>query len=300
MQVRRDNLHLLVHLTFKGMFESFGRSLELVKTSWSILMSDKKLLVFPVLSGIVTIAVILTFLLPLFLADGLTKAIFAGSVTSYAILFAYYVVSYFVVIFFNTALILCVNAKLNGKDMSVGEGLSNAAKHLPAILGWAILSATVGLVLNLLEDRAGFIGDIILSIIGGVWSLITYFVVPVLILEDKGVFDSVKESVSLMQKTWGESIIGSAGMAVIFVIVGVIAGFGVFATIFLDSPVVFGIALALFLILVVLLAVTYSAMQGIFVTALYTYAKTGSVPSAFDKNLIQNAFVPKQPGAGRI
>ena len=99
--------------------------------------------------------------------------------------------------------------------MSVGEGLSNAAQHLPAIIGWAILSATVGLVLNLLEERAGFIGDIVLSIIGGVWSLVTFFVVPVLVLEDKGVIDSVKGSVALIKKTWGESIVGTAGMAVV-------------------------------------------------------------------------------------
>jgi hypothetical protein len=282
------------------MFESIGRSLELVKTSWSILMADKKLLVFPVLSGIVTIVVILTFVLPLIISGAFMSMSSLGPVLYYGLLFAFYVVSYFVVIFFNTALISCVNARLNGKEMSIGEGLSHAAKHLPAIIGWAVLAATVGLILNLLQERAGFIGDIILSVIGGVWSLVTFFVVPVLVLEDKGVFDSLKGSVGLIKKTWGESIVGTAGMAVVFVIIGVIAGLGVLATLFLGNTIVFGAALALFLIFIVLLAVIYSAMQGIFVTALYTYAKTGSVPSAFNADLIQNAFTPKQPGTGNI
>lgn len=260
-------------------------------------MDDKKLLVFPVLSGIVTILVVLTFVLPLFVTGAFATS---GSIISIVYLFLFYVASYFVVIFFNTALISCVNAKLNGKSMTIGEGLSHSAKHLPAIIGWAILSATVGLILHLLEDRAGFIGDIVLAIVGGVWSLITYFVVPVLILEDKGVIDSLKESVGLIRKTWGESIVGSAGMAIVFVAVGVLAGLGVLATMLLGNMVIFGAAVALFLIFIVVLAVVYYAMQGIFVTALYTYAKTGTVPTAFNADLIQNAFLPKQAGPGQI
>ncbi|MDD1694466.1 MAG: DUF6159 family protein [Methanoregula sp.] len=280
------------------MFESIGRSLSLVKTSWDILMDDKKLLVFPVLSGIVTILVVLTFILPILLTGGFMNS---GSIVSIVFLFLFYVASYFVVIFFNTALISCVNARLNGKQMSVGEGLSHSAKHLPAILGWAIIAATVGLILNLLEERAGFIGDIVLAVIGGVWSLVTYFVVPVLVLEDKGVVDSLKESVNLIKKTWGESIVGSASIAIIFVVIGIIAAIGVFGTMLLGNDTVFIIALALFLLLVVILAVVYSAMQGIFVTALYTYAKTGAVPSAFSPDLIKNAFMPKQgSGQGNI
>ncbi|MDD1691290.1 MAG: DUF6159 family protein [Methanoregula sp.] len=273
------------------MFESIGRSLALVKTSWDILMADKRLLAFPVLSGIVTILVVLTFILPILFTGG---SMASGNLVSLVFLFLFYVVSYFVVIFFNTALISCVNARLNGKSMTVGEGLSHAAKHLPSIIGWAIIAATVGLILNLLEERAGFIGDIVLAVIGGVWSLVTYFVVPVLVLEDKGVVDSLKESVNLIRKTWGESIVGSASMAIIFVAIGIIAGIGVFATMMLGNSTVFMAALALFLLLVVVLAVVYSAMQGIFVTALYTYAKTGTVPTAFNPDLIKNAFQPKQ------
>ncbi|MDD1687528.1 DUF6159 family protein [Methanoregula sp.] len=279
------------------MFESIGRSLSLVKTSWDVLIDDKKLLVFPVLSGIVTILVILSFVLPLIVS----KSLFAsGSIIGLVYLFLFYLVSYFVVIFFNTALISCVNAKLNGKSMTVGEGLSASARHLPAILGWAVIAATVGLILNLLEDRAGFIGDIILAMIGGVWSLITYFVVPVLILEDKGVVDSFKESLSLVRKTWGESIVGAASIAIIFVVVGLLGAACVFATLFIAGGILFIPALVLFLLFVVVLAVVYSAMQGIFVTALYTYAKTGTIPSAFSKDQIQNAFMPKQAGPGNL
>jgi len=130
--------------------------------------------------------------------------------------------------------------------------------------------------------------------------LVTFFVVPILILEDKGVVDSVKESVSLMKRTWGESIVGSGSIMLIFVAIGIVGLLFVFALLFIGNMIIFGIALVLFILLVVVLAIVASAMQGIFVTALYTYARTGTVPVAFDKDLIENAFVPKHAGPGNI
>jgi len=263
-------------------------------------MDDKKLLVFPVLSGIVTLMVILTFVLPLLFAGQFLNVTMIGPVLYYGLLFVFYLVSYFVVIFFNTALITCVNARLNGRDMTAGEGLSNAVRHIGSIFAWALISATVGLILQIIHDKAGFIGQIATAIVGGVWSLVTFFVVPILILEDKGVVDSVKESVALIKKTWGESIVGSGSIMLIFVAIGIVGFLLVFATVIVGNMIVFGIAAVLFILLVVVLAIVASAMQGIFVTALYTYARTGTVPAAFDKDLIQNAFVPKQAGPGNI
>ncbi len=276
------------------MFESIGRSIDLFRTSFSILMNDKKLLVFPLLSGIISLIVLATFILPLVIGQVL------GGLFFYSALFAFYLVSSFVVIFFNTALISCVNARLQGREMSIGEGLSNALRHVAPIFGWALLSATVGIILQLIRERGGFVGQIAAGLVGGAWGLVTFFVVPVLVLEDKGVFDAIKESTSLIRKTWGESIIGSGSIMLVFIIIGVLGLLGVFATIFLGSVMVFGIALFLFIALVIVLAVMAAAMQGIFVTALYTYAKTGTVPSAFKSDLIQNAFVQKQAGSGNI
>jgi hypothetical protein len=278
------------------MFESIGRSFTLVKTSWDILMQDKKLLAFPILSGIVSLIVLATFVLPLFLAGSIAAG---SSLIFYGTLFLFYLVSYFVVIFFNTALITCVNAKLNGRTMSVTEGLSAAARHLPSIFAWALISATVGLILHLLQERAGIVGQIVISIIGGAWGLVTFFVVPVLILEDKGVVDSVKESVALVRKTWGESIVGAGSIMLVFFVIGIVAFLAMMGTLIL-VPVLFVPALALFVLLVIILAVVAAAMQGIFVTALYTYARTGTVPSAFDRDLIANAFVAKQGSQGNI
>jgi hypothetical protein len=282
------------------MFERIGRSWELVKASWRILMQDKKLLVFPIISGIVTLIVVLSFILPLILTGGVM-----GRATSgpgwFLYLFLFYVVSYFVVIFFNTGLITCVSARLQGRDATVGEGISNAVRHIVPILAWAVIAATVGIILRTIQNRSGTLGRIALAIAGGVWSLVTIFVIPVLVLEDKGVVDAIKESVALFRKTWGESVAGSLSIGLVFGAIAAVGLLFVFAAFFTGNMAVMILAIALFLVLVAVVSVVSSAMQGIFVTALYTYAKTGNVPVAFDRGLIEGAFVPKagmgfQPG----
>jgi hypothetical protein len=285
------------------MFESIGRSWQLVTASWRILSQDRKLLLFPLLSGIITLLIVASFILPLVLSGAILGQLAAGPAPWYVLLFLFYVVSYFVAIFFNTALITCVHGLLQGRETSIGEGLSNAVRHIGPILLWAIIAATVGIILRTIQDRAGFIGRIAISIVGGIWSLVTIFVVPVLILEDKGVVDAVKESVALFRKTWGESVAGSVSIGVIFGAIVVVGLLGVFAALFFTrSLAVMVLAVALFILLITVVAVVSSAMQGIFVVALYTYAKTGNVPEGFGKGVLENAFVPKQPvfGSGNI
>jgi hypothetical protein len=284
------------------MFERIGRSWQLVKASWRILSQDRKLLVFPVLSGIITLLVVVSFILPLVLSGAVLGQITAGPAPWYVLLFLFYVVSYFVAIFFNTALITCVHALLQGRETSITEGLSNAVRHIGPILAWAIVAATVGVILRTIQDRAGFIGRIAISIIGGIWSLVTIFVVPVLVLEDKGVVASMKESVALFKKTWGESVVGSVSIGVIFGAIVLVGLLGVFAALFTRSITVMILGVAFFILLIAVVSVVASAMQGIFVTALYTYAKTGNVPTGFGKGVLENAFVPKEPvfGSGNI
>ena len=254
-------------------------------------MEDKKLLAFPVLSGIITLLVIATFILPVIFSNGafsLSTNSYPGS--SSCSCFTWSV--YFVVIFFNVGLISCVNARLHGKSMTVTEGLSAAAQRIGSIFAWAVIAATVGLVLHMIEDRAGFLGQVAAGIVGGVWSLVTMFVVPVLVFEEKSVFGSMKESLTLFKKTWGETVVGTFSITLIFVAVGIVGLVLLFATTLLGNSMVFFAALALFIVLVAILAILASAMQGIFVVALYTYAKTGQVPSAFNREMVEGAFAP--------
>ncbi len=279
------------------MFEGISRSIELVKMSWRILMEDKKLLVFPVLSGIVVLLVIATFILPLVFSNG-SLSLSTNSITGIVLVFLFYLISSFVVIFFNVGLIACVYAKIQGREITVSEGLSVAVRHLGSIIAWSFIVATVGLILRMIEDRAGGLGQIAAGLVGGVWSLVTIFVVPVLVFEDKGVVDAMKEALALFKKTWGENAVGILSIGLVFFAVGAVGFLLVLATLLLGNPVVFLAAGALFIVLVAILAILATAMQGIFVVALYTYAKTGRVPAAFDRDLVENAFASQARSAG--
>jgi membrane-anchored glycerophosphoryl diester phosphodiesterase (GDPDase) len=284
------------------MFERIGRSWDLVKASWRILSQDRKLLVFPILSGICTLLVVISFIIPLVLSGAILGQMTAGPAPWYVLLFLFYVVSYFVAIFFNTALITCVYSRLQGRETSISDGLSHAIRHIGSILVWAIIAATVGVVLRAIGERSGIIGRIAVAIVGGIWSLVTIFVVPVLVLEDKGVVDAMKESAALFRKTWGESVVGEVSIGLIFGAIVVMGLLGVLAALLTRSITMMILAVALFILLVAVVAVVATAMQGIFVTALYTYAKTGNVPLAFGRGILEKAFVPKGPvfGSGNI
>ena len=274
------------------MFERISRSLELVKGSWRVLMEDRQLLAFPVLSGAVMLIVIAAFILPLIVSNG-ALSFETGSVTGIVLLFLFYLVSYAVVIFFNAGLVSAVHAQLQGEPVSVREGLSAAGRHLGAILAWAAIAATVGLVLRLVEDREGGLGQVAAGLVGGAWTLVTVFVVPVLVLEERGVADAMKESLELVRRTWGESVAGSLSIGLVFVAIGAVGFVLVLATLLLNNILVVSAAVALYLVLVAVLAILASAMQGVFVVALYLFAKTGRVPDAFDRGLVEGALAPR-------
>lgn len=256
-------------------------------------MSEKKLLVFPLLSGIITLFVIATFILPLIFTGG-AFSLATNSIAGIILLFLFYLVTSFVVIFFNVGLISCVYARLEGKEMTISEGLHVASRNFQAILVWAVISATVGLVLRMIEDRTGAAGGIATALVGGAWSLVTFFVVPVFVFEGKGVVDAIRESWTLFRKTWGESVVGTVSITFVFVAIGIIAFLLVFATLFLGNLIVFISALALFILFIAILAIMASAMQGIFIAVLYRYARTGDVPGGFDLTLLSGAFTRSQ------
>lgn len=256
-------------------------------------MSDRNLLVFPLLSGIVTLFVIATFILPLIFAGG-AFSLATNSIAGIILIFLFYLATSFVVIFFNVGLISCVSARLQGQRMTVREGLQSAFGQIKPILAWAVISATVGLILRIIEDRAGAAGGIATALVGGAWSLVTYFVVPVFVFERKGILDAIRESWTLFRKTWGESVVGTVSITLVFVAIGILAFILALATLFLGNFIVFLSALALFILFIAILAVMASAMQGIFVAVLYMYARTGEVPAGFDRTLLSEAFTRKE------
>ena len=210
----------------------FGRSWELIRLCWGVLQQDKELVVFPIVSGIAVVIVTASFIVP-GIFTGYWES-FVGDngnvpVSMWVLVVLFYLVEYLVIIFFNAALVSAAMVRLKGGDPTLGDGLRGAWSHIGAILGWAAISATVGLVLQALRERGGIGGAIVAGLGGMAWNIITFLVIPVLVVEDVNPIEGIKRSASLLKKTWGEQIIGNAGFGLIFGLIGVaIAVVGIF------------------------------------------------------------------------
>ena len=278
------------------MFAKFAQSWSLVKASASVLRSDKELLLFPLLSALCSLVVAASFFVPAILGGLFTTMREDGqpSVALYAVLFAFYVVQYFVIIFFNSALVGAALIRLRGGDPTVADGFRVAMSKLPAILGYAVISATVGVILRAVQERLGFVGRFVVGLIGLAWTVATFLVVPVLVNHDVGPIDAVKRSAELLKKTWGQNLIGNAGVGIVF-------GFAVFALAIVGGGLIVlaatsGMtslliaAIAVFVVALMLLVLIQAALQGVYSAALYRYAAEGEAGGGFAHELVADAF----------
>ena len=263
-----------------------GRSFLLVQQSYRILMQDKELMVLPVISGATIIAVVggvaFGFGIPL---DGIGRH---QSAALYLPMFVLYVVAYAVGIFFQAAIVAGATERMRGGDPTVRSALAAAGRRAGAILVWALVAATAGMVLRTIQERVGFIGRIVVAIIGAAWSVATFFVVPVLVLEDRSIPDSFNRSIAVFKKTWGETVVGgtSLGAAAVCAWVTLVAVVGLLAYVIGIAALVVFFAGAIFLM------IFFSALQAVFVASLFRYATEGDAPG-FDPDLFKHAFVPK-------
>jgi hypothetical protein len=279
------------------MFDRIANSFSLARSSWNVLRTDKQLLVFPIISGILCLLVTISFAAPL-LAMMLIQGKQPEEIPQWLYLlvaFGFYFCTYFIIIFCNSALTSCALMRFNGHEPTLGAGIQAAALRLPQIVAWALVSATVGLLLKVIENAHEQAGKILSAILGTAWSVITYFVVPVLVVEKVGPIDAVKRSISLLKQTWGEALVGNFGIGLFILVLAIPLVLLLFVGVALCAalPALLPVGIAVIALAVVgflLLMAVSSAMDNIFVAALYQYASRGQVPSGFDDRTVRNAF----------
>ncbi len=276
------------------------RSFTLVRTSWAVLRQDKELIILPVLSVIAAGFLVLPFFIGA-IAIGATSDSDSLGPVGWVLMFIGYVVGAYVTIFFQTALVLGANDRLTGGNPSLGSALSMAASNAGRILPWAIISATVSVVLQAIQERAGAIGRIVVGLVGLAWTLVTMLVLPILVIEQVGVKDALSRSATAFKRTWGENVVGNGGIGIVgflgtllgLVVAGPIVALGVSRS--ATGLVVVGVVL--FVLWVLLVSAFTSALSAVFRTALYRFAVLGEEPSGFTHEQIAGAFRPKSTSA---
>jgi hypothetical protein len=285
------------------MFKRFSNSWQLFKASLEVLKQDRELLWFPVFSSLAALVVVASFMVPLVFWGSSAPEIQQGGEMPFGFylgMFAFYIVLYFVIFFFNTALVGAAMMRLDGRDPTVSDGLRIARERVGAIFGYAVIAATVGLLLQVIEGRVGHIGKVVVGLLGASWTVASFLVVPVLVTRDVGPVDAVKESVQLLKKSWGENIIGHLGLGTVFVLV-YLALFSILAVIAIPlatlgevdgSTVQVGtVVLAIVAIPLLLLVVAVQfALTGIYSAALYRYSTNHEAVGGFSSGLLESAF----------
>jgi len=300
---------------------TFGTTWMLMKASWGVVANNKRLLILPVLSTICLLIVIASFVAPVIyenrgLLDESTAATADAEpeatlgiweypaegapaseyVRLYGLALAFYFCNYFVIIFFNSAIVAAALFWMRDGQSSLSRGLGAAAKRLPQVAGWALLSAFVGLLLRVIESHKHG-ARIVSAILGTAWTIMTFLAVPVLVVEGKGPFAALKESISLLRKTWGQQLVGGFGFGIIYfllILVGVamIAAGGYLASV-TGSMAVGGVFVAAAVLYFVALFLVSSVMGPVFQAALYVYAKEGQALDSFGAELLSGAFRTK-------
>jgi len=278
-------------------FEKLSNSWDLVKASAAVLRADKELLLFPVISAVLSILVVITFAVPAILAGVFASGITEGAgvpAAGYAAVLLFYVVQYFVIFFCNTALVGAALIRLRGGDPTVADGFRIAASRIQPILGYAFIAATVGMLLRAISERSGLLGRLVVGLVGLAWNLATFLVVPVLVVEDVGPIEAIQQSASYLKRTWGEQIAGNIGMGLFFGLVslgtlaaGVVLLMAAAAT---ESAFLIIFVAVCLLMAFVTIALVSSALSGIYAAAVYRYAAEGATGGFFTPAMVKGAF----------
>ena len=202
------------------MFARISRSFDLIKASAEVLRGQGQLLLFPLIAGIAMAVIFASFAIPVFVAGGF-EGMTRGQATpmTYSFSFAVYVINYFIMFYCNTALVACVMMLFDGGAPTLKDGFQAANSRFGAILGYAVIAATIGMVLQAIQERVPFVGKIVVALVGAGWTVASFMVVPVLVVKNTGPIDAVRESASLVKRTWGENVAGQLGMGLAFTLI---------------------------------------------------------------------------------
>ncbi|MBI2522856.1 hypothetical protein HYW19_00540 [Candidatus Woesearchaeota archaeon] len=291
------------------MANAFSRSWEITKLSFNVMKQDKELLAFPILATTFSLIFIAAMVFPsVFLGLVTMNAEYAGA-AEYIILFLIYFGLAFIATFFNVCVVYTTKKRFEGGNATFGESINFAVSKINLIFLWSAVSATVGIILRIIDEmaeRAGRSGQILLyvtrSILGVVWSIVTIFVIPGMVYYNLSPFDAIKKSVAVLKKTWGESLVRYYGLGLVQLIVILIGAVLIVPLFMLLFPLglfwTLGIILLGILYLVVVMLVFGIANQ-IFNTALFVYADSGKIPSGYNKEIMENAFHKKAQSFGQ-
>jgi len=264
------------------MTSRYRRGFDITRDSLRVFTSEPTLVVLPALS-LLAVGSAFAVLAAIVFAQGLVERVLTTDLYRYGALFCAIAVSSSVATFFNAAVAYCAAQLFDGNSTSVREGLAAAWRVRRQIATWALVAATLGTVLYILDEKFGVVGSLTRAVFDLAWVLLTFFIVPVIVLDRRrSLRRQLRRSGSLFRETWGESVSATLGVGFVFLLValpGVALGaVGYFA---LDGTVA-TVAILVGGAIVVAAIVGSQTASAVVRTALYRYATAGDRVGPFD------------------
>jgi uncharacterized protein DUF6159 len=304
--------------------DKLARSWQLFKTSVTVIRNHPKLLVFPFVTGLLTLAIALFFLAPVVLAlvaphwiQGSTVQAIAdrvgflrfqrGGALNFQIqtigtivLAGMYLLNMFLATLSSVAFNSEILEALSGRPVSIRHGIEAACRRWKAVLLWSLLAGSVGLLIRALEQRLALIGRLVAGVIGLAWSVASIFAIPILVRETSvsNPFEVLSKSARVIKATWGEMLTGYLGMqgTNLFMLWGSIllwVASGALAIVFSNAWILLATGVP-WLLCLIAYGYLSSIASRVYLCALYLYASEGTVPGPYDASMMNLAWKLKK------
>lgn len=272
-----------------------GNGLSLSVDSLYVVLRDKTLLAFPLLSMGMTLLTVWMF----YLAAGNDKMMFIVNTQVNAVGQQYLNVGYYVTVFIaylclhgfaiycNAALVACAHISMTERDSKFRDGVQAATRALPSIIIYSLLASTIGTLLSLL-DREKHLSRIIRTVVRSGWSLLTYFVIPVMVIERRFIVSALPRSGQIMSQTWGEALSAHFGLGWFLLLLNIPTACFFAYEYYVGVVMPFSSALVISWLLFTLILGTTA--KNVLTVVLYLYATTGEAPKGWKAEALQNAF----------
>ena len=301
-----------------GFFDTLSRGWTLSKLSFSVVKADPELLLYTFLSAMMVFVTIAAAAYPGYEAEikegshwAMTDPVInpetgeeERQTTSLymAWIFLTYMIGSIIVVFWNSAIIASAHERLTGGDPTIMTGIKVAFSRIHIIILWGIIAGTVGLLLRIARDAANknskgpikIAAMVVLWLVEIAWWIYTFFIIPMIVLEKKGIREGLRDSRSLFGKTWGENVTSGLGIGLI-TLVGIIISLLIGYLVFMISQIA-GIVITIALIGILILWT--NTAEVVVVAALYEFAKTGKMPDMNGNGAKFEEALPWKPKSG--
>lgn len=273
-----------------GLMDRFSTGFHLMKASARFVSHEKDLVVYPVLTALTYVAILLFVVGGVF--GGLIGLEFLGisadeitdgqiEFASYIVLFVYYALVATATTFFSSALVYCSIERFRGKKVGITDGLKRAWTSKWTIFKYGLVSAFVGVILRVIERKFKNAGKI-LSFLGGVaWAVATFFIVPVILYSQQdNLREMIKDSAVTFKNLWGETASATLGLELFLFVFLMVVGIPSLGVILLLPMLTVPVLVLYGAVFLVSLAF-YQVAAGVIKSSLYVYAMTGRMPEDF-------------------